>query len=195
MGLEKRAHSNYIRLKDGKFYLGKDMDNPYDELTGRITNFSFKDDEFEGMKIRKLVININDGETEYTLSFPFDSAYASSLISFLKNADLTRELTLVPVYKEEGDKASRSILVKQGGKWMSSYYTKDNPHGQPSMKKIVKKSGKVEWDKEDFLEFRENVILKELLPSVTGKAKSIDETSTDDEVITADELDDNDLPF
>lgn len=165
MGLTKKQQGNYLKItKEGKFVLGKDNENTYDEFTGTLTNLSFKNDEYEGQPIRKLVLTFEDEGETYFLSFAFDSSYSSSFVSFLKNADLNKRMTLIPVLKEEGEKVTRSLLIKQGDTFLKSYYTKDNNHGQPSMKKVVKKSGKVEWDKEDFLEFRENVINNEILP-------------------------------
>jgi hypothetical protein len=200
MGLQNRAQGNYVRIsKEGKFYLGKDKENPYDELTGTITDLSFKDDEFEGQKIRKLVITLNDEEKDYILSFAFDSSYASTVVSFLKNADLSQPVTLVPISKTEGEKTSRSMLVKQNGSWLKSYYTKDESHGQPAMKRIVKKSGKVEWDKEEFLDFRENVIMNELRPLLKGgkvtKRATVPATTDADVEDVEDDSEENDLPF
>ena len=196
MGLQNKPKGNYVRItKEGKFLLGKDTENVYDELTGKITNFSFKDDEFEGQKIRKLVITLEDNGDSYILSMPFDSSYSSTVVSFLKNADLTREITLVPLVKTEGEKSSRTLLVKQGDSFMKSYYTKDQPHGQPMFKKVTKKSGKVEWDKDDFLEFRENVIMNELLTQVKNETprKATQVVSAED--IEDVEDGDGDLPF
>jgi hypothetical protein len=197
MGLEKKPQGNYLRLtKEGKFILGKNVDDQYDEFTGKLVNLSFKNDEYEGKVIRKLVLTLEDAGQTYLLSFAFDSSYSSSFVSFIKNADFTKEITLVPVSKTDGDKTTRSLLVKQDGEWLKSYFTKDNGHGQPSMKKVVKKSGKVEWDKEDFLEFRENVINNELIPAIknTKSLVPVSDMSTDIDEIEDEDTGD-DLPF
>ncbi len=180
MGLQKKTTGKFVRIKDGKFYLGKDLENSYDELTGMLTDMSFKNDTFEGQTIRKLVLTLNENGESYIVSFPFDSGYASSFVSFVKNADLSEPITLVPVSKTEGDKTSRSLLVSQDGTFMKSYFTKDNKHGQPDFKKTIKKSGKVEWDKEDFLEFRESVI-NELRTQLNGSKVAV-ETEGDEPV-------------
>lgn len=192
MGLKNSATLKFVRLRDGKFYLGADKENFYNELEGTITDLSFKTDEFEGQKIKKLVIKLVDDESEtYVLSIPFESGYTSSLIGFIKNADLSKPITLSPSAKEKPDgKSERRIFVRQNGENLKSFYTKDNPNGLPSMKKVVKKSGKVEWDKEDYLDFLENVVLNELRPSL-GKEK----TKTVDLVSTDETEDANDLPF
>ncbi len=56
MGLQKREGGNYVRIREGKFYLGKDKDSPYDELEGQITDLQIKDEEWEGQSFRKLTI-------------------------------------------------------------------------------------------------------------------------------------------
>lgn len=199
MGLNKKTQGNFVRIKDGKFYLGKDLETPYDELTGMLTDLSFRDDEFEGQKIRKLVVTLEDNGEKYIVSFPFDSSYSSSFVSFLKNADLNDEMTLVPISKTEGDKTSRSLLISQDGTFMKSYFTKDNTHGQPQFKKITKKSGKVEWDTDDFLEFREKIVedLRKQLktgttyvtnePTFEKKVKVVEQETEDEDA--------GDLPF
>lgn len=191
MGLQTKHTGKYVRIRDGKFFLGKDKESPYDELTGLITSITFRDDELEGTKIRKIVLDIEDDGETYIVSMPFDSGYASSLVNFLKNADLSKVLTLIPTSKIENDKPRNSMLIKQDGKFMKGYFTKDNPHGQPDFKKITKKSGKVEWDKEDFLEFRENVVINELQPQLGKTSKSTKVT----EMVDAEEEVGDDLPF
>ena len=78
MGLNKRnSNVTYLNLKEGKIYESTDKEktNPYDEVSGIITNFSFREDEFEGTKIRKFNIVLTDGETDYVLGMKVDSSY------------------------------------------------------------------------------------------------------------------------
>lgn len=173
MGLKNStSNGTYIRFKDGKFYVAKDLKNPdavgYPELEGTITKFNIVDDEFEGQVIRKLVINLQDEEGEnYILSIGFESVYATQLISFLKNADLKEKLSLVGMLGEEKDgKRRTSILVKQNGTFLKSHYTKDNPNGIPALKQITVNKKKV-WDKAEMLDFLENVVLNEFNSDLT----------------------------
>ena len=197
MGLKQRQAANYVKIKDGKFYLSTDKEHktPYDEFEGLLTNMAFREDEYEGQKIEKLQLTMNDGEADYIISFSFDSAYTSSLVGFLKNADLSRPLSIVPISKTEGEKVRRSILVRQDNKFVKAYYTKDNPHGLPEMKKVTL-NRKTVWDKTDFLEFFRNVILNELVPQL-GNANTPAVAATpvaQEHINEADEVAD-DLPF
>lgn len=205
MGLNKRnSNVTYLNLKEGKIYESTDKEktNPYDEVSGIITNFSFREDEFEGTKIRKFNIVLTDGETDYVLGMKVDSSYFSTVISFLKNANLSEEITLVPFYKKEKDgKISLGILVKQGG-FLKHFYTKDNPNGLPAFNK-VRINGKDVWDKTDYMAFLENVVNTELKPKLAkpantgskGLTKSADTIGEENqEMVSTDEIAD-DLPF
>ncbi len=193
MGLNKRQSANYLRIKEGKLYLGTDKEckDPYDEITGTIKGFSFKEDEFEGQKIRKLVVKIESDGENYLLSFPFDSSYTTTLVSFLKNADLSRTVTLVPSLKKEGDKTRRALLVSQDGTFMKHFYTKDNPNGLPQMKQ--KRNGK--WDKDDMMDFIEDVITKEFMPAVNGDVSDAEPTRATPKVMVESDDSSDDLPF
>lgn len=192
MGLEKKPKGNFLKIKEGKFFSSKEPDTPYDQLSGKIVDLGFKNDEFNGQTIRKLVITVEDDGERNILSLPVTSSYASSVVSFLKNADLSQEVTLIPKSQKVPGKENptNTLFVVQNDKYMKSYFTQENNHGQPSFKKVMKKSGKVEWDKEDFLEFRENVVMNELKPTLTGSvpAKKVSEPSIEDEDDDSEEL-------
>jgi hypothetical protein len=104
MGLKNRdTNKKYLKLKEGKFYIGKDTETPYEELEGTIVGMRYKDEEYEGNPIRKLAIVINDGEDNYELGIDVERSNYTTLVSFLKNVDVTRKLTLHPkVEKVEG---------------------------------------------------------------------------------------------
>lgn len=203
MGLKNREAVNYIKLKDGKFYASSDKENktPYDELEGQITGISFRNDTFEGQEVEKLQLTINDGVEDYVIGMSFNSSYAASLISFLKTVDLSRPLSLVPTFRKEKDgKENRSILIRQNGKWATSYYTKAHPNGLPSFKK-TKLNGKDVWDKTDYLDFLRYVVTTEIAPKL-GQATVIGTqpataTATTAQAVHVNDVDEvaDDLPF
>lgn len=185
-GLGKNAGQlQYVKLKEGKFYLStdKDAENPYDELTGLVTDFRFKDEEYKGVKNRKLYVNVKDDDVTYSFSVSIDSSYASSLINFLKTADLTEKLTFIPSMKndknDKGEDVKKySIFVKQDDTALKGYYSKATGNSLPEFKKL-KVSGKVVWDKTDFLEELERIVVEEFIPSVQkNKSPLIKEVST-----------------
>lgn len=172
-GLGKNAGSlTFVKIKDGKFYLSSDKENkePYDSLTGYITDFRFKDEDFNNTKTRKLYVNIKSGDTTYSFSVSRDSSYMSSLVNFLKNANLKEEVKISPSIKtvknDKGVDVKRyTMFVSQDDTPLKAFYTKDSEESLPQFKK-VKLNGKVAWDKSDFLDALEEIILNELLPQV-----------------------------
>lgn len=170
MGLKQNSSNvTYVRFKEGKFFRSQDKEATFGEIEGEIIGLSLADDEFEGRTFRKLIIKMTDGEENFILNLNFDSSYCSNLISFLKNADLSKSLSLVGSHKEgEDGKAQTAIFVKQGGEFMKKFYTKDHPNGLPKMKEVIVNKKKV-WDKSEFQEFLENVVLNELAPSTSTR--------------------------
>lgn len=172
MGLKlNTAKAQYIKLKEGKFYKPDNLDQGFTELEGTITNMYFKDDVFNGQPIRKLYVAVADESEVSIINMSVNSSNFSSFVNFAKNADLTKPLSLVPVYKmvsKNGvDKPNSSMLIEQNGKFIKSYFTKDSKNGLPEMKQ-VKINGKIEWDKTDFTEFLENIVTSEFIPVVKG---------------------------
>jgi hypothetical protein len=187
MGLSNNANSGikYVRVKDGKFILSTEPDVLYDELEGLITGIRFKDEEYNGQTLRKCLftlIDIEDG-TNYQVGFPVDSSYFNTVISFLRNADLTQPLTLCPKIqgykKEDGtDGERRSVLVKQNGTFLKGYYGKATGNQLPDFKK-VKVNGKTMYDKTDALGELERVVNEVLIPTLSKEeiVKPVAETS------------------
>lgn len=175
MGLKENANGNvqYVRIKDGKFYLSADLTKPYTELEGLLTSIRFKEDEWEGNKIRKCNFGLTDTETgiTYVVGLSVDSSYFSSLVGFLKNADLKEVMSFHPKVnkykKEDGKEAERrSIMVSQDGIFMKNFYNKESGNKLPEFKK-VKVSGKTVYDKEEFLEALEAIVTSEFIPNLS----------------------------
>jgi hypothetical protein len=170
MGLKNRdTNKKYLKLKEGKFYIGKDTETPYEELEGTIVGMRYKDEEYEGNPIRKLAIVINDGEDNYELGIDVERSNYTTLVSFLKNVDVTRKLTLHPkVEKVEGKEfPKQSILVSQDGKYAKGYFTKTDNHGLPEWKS-VKVGKKVIWDKTEYNAFLEEFVQENFISKIEG---------------------------
>lgn len=169
MALKNRDQSKkYLRLKEGKFYINKE-ETPYEELEGTITGIRYKDEEYEGAPIRKLAIIIADEDDTYELGLNVESSNYTSLVSFLKNVDINKPLTLHPkvdVQNKDGKEVTRrSILVSQDGKYAKSYFSKDSGNTTPEWK-TVKVGNKKITDKTDFLEFYEDFVKENLISNL-----------------------------
>lgn len=204
MGLNKKgANVKYVRLKNGKFYLSsdKELSEPFDELEGRVVDFFFRDEDYQGTVTKKLYIAIADAVDKYLLGLNFESSYTSKLLAFLKNADLTKNLS-ISIGTEDAsfngkDWTKTTLFVNQNGRSVSAAYTKANPNGLPEMKK-VKVGNKTVWDKSDFLDFYENLVRNVLKPQLEGESTPVEGKNDDegkDKAPWEVESNDADLPF
>ena len=171
MGLKNRNKNiNYLKIKDGKFYVGKDEESPYDEFEGQITGIRFKDEEFKGNEFRKIILSMSDETDNYELGINTNNSAYGNLISFLANVDLSRKITLHPKFemvknKVGEDTPRRSILVSQDGKFAKAYFTKDDKHGLPEWKTVTVGKVKV-TDKDEYLAFLENFVNEKFIPQL-----------------------------
>src|SRR5690606_22703901 len=85
----------FLKATQGKFFLSSDKDNenPYDELTGKITRMDFRDESFNGVSIRKLYINVQSNAGTFRFGVKVEGSAYQMLVGFLKSADLSKELT------------------------------------------------------------------------------------------------------
>lgn len=187
----------YLRIKDGKLYVGKDLETPYDEIEGTITNFFYKNEEYNGAQLRKLQIVLSDEEDNFQLSVNTESNSYSALVSFLANVDITRPVSLHPMEevttKDGTEVKKRTILVSQDGRFAKSYFTKEDTHGLPKWEVVTVGKKKV-TDKSAYLEFLEEFVTTKLLPQVnsnvtktktaiTTEAEEVDEEIADDSLL------------
>lgn len=217
MGLKNRdgGKTSYVKMKDGKFYLStdKELETPFEELYGTVTDTYLKDEVYNGVPNRKVYFVIEDGVERMIIGFNVEATMTCGLIGFLKNADLTQPLSLVPkfeVIKKDGQEfKKKSVLVTQNGKFLKSFFTKENPNGLPAMQRIERRGGKVEWVKDELLDFLENIITNDFKPRVNANKGNVSvvvqelppvstekvSTTTTLPWDSGDEAGDEDLPF
>lgn len=179
MGLGKNNNAVFLSIGDGKITMrvkqptessvqrttkeGKIINEEvFDHLTGRITDIKVTTHDQYG---KFWNITVDDGEKAYTLQTNYSGGYASAFLKALPNADLSRELTLIPYMKKEGDKKKVTLFISQDGAALKHFYTKDDPKGLPEMKQ-VKVKGQLQWDDTDMMEFLENMVNTEILPKI-----------------------------
>ena len=203
MGLNNREGGtvHYVKIKDGQFYLTKDETNtPYNQLEGVLTDMYLKDEDFQGQKVRKLYVVLQDGSEKYIVGMNLNSSYASTFLSFLMSiTDLSQTISLSPMMKTEtvnGKEVDRrTIFVSQNGSKPKMYFTKDTPNGLPQMKK-VRVNGTDVWDKTEMLEFYEDLILKTIKPKLVGQSGIVLELEPASAPLTVStETDLDQLPF
>lgn len=155
----------------------------YQKLTGTITGMYYRDDEFNGKKLRKLVTIVED-DRRYSFSISVKSPMYYSYINFLSNADVSRELTLNVVENEikNSDAKRRTILVEQDGTFSKAYFTKEDRKGLPEWE-LKKINGENVYDRTKYLEYLEHHVLNNIVPLLS----SSEETPKPDTEISAKE--------
>jgi hypothetical protein len=187
MGLNNNQSSSiYLQISNGKLVrsfssptpksvsrtnkVGKEVHEEfYDSLTGYVKGISTKETEYG----KFWVINVNDGESDYTLSTNYSGGYAVSFLKAIPNADLSRVMTITPKIMVDGDKRNSVMFINQDGKGLKHYWTKDNQGQLPNLEKI-KIKGKDTWDDTKRLEYLENFV-KDLFNSKVEPASAVDE--------------------
>lgn len=184
MALKNADHNlKYIRVREGKFFIGKDKDTPFDELEGLITGLRYKDEEYDGSPQRKLIITLKDGDETFQIGLNTDSQNYSTFVSFLKNVDINEKITLHPKLEKGTNKDGKeftknSLLISQDGTFAKGYFVKDNMHGAPQWKQ-VKVGKKNVTDKSEYLAFLEDFVENNYIAKLKGQGNKV--VSNDDE--------------
>lgn len=141
MGLEKKqAGATFVNLKEGEFYIkpkGSQEKEFFGSLSGIITKFEFKTDEYEGKEFELCCITVVDKEERFILQMRVDSSYFRHFCNALKTGDVKKKVVLIPSMKEVDGKKKRSFFVNQNGKPLKHAFTKENPGELPVLETAV----------------------------------------------------------
>ena len=132
----------------------------FKDLTGIITNVATRENDYG----KQWQLTFNDGGDTYIVSMPFSSRYASSFLKALPNINVAEPLRFMPwAMKDKNDvsKTVTGITMYQNDTKIAPAFTRDEPNGLPQMEKI-KVKGKEQWDDSLMMEFREQMVYKQL---------------------------------
>ena len=180
MPLENRENGNYITILGGKFCqrvkdgtegsvkrtnkIGKVVSEKfYDSFTGKLVDVKITD----GTYGKAWNFYFQDQKEVYILQLGYNNGFANAFLKMLPNADLTKEMKVSPVMKEDNGKMKSSLFVNQDGVALKHFYTKDKPNGLPVWKQITVKGEKV-WDSTDQLKFLEDMVMTTIVPKLAG---------------------------
>lgn len=133
----------------------------YAGWSGKIIDIKTRESEYG----KDWQIHLEDEDGIAILSMKYSSGYAASFLKALPNVDLTENVQLTPKMTVEGEKKKTTMFINQGGKSVKWAFTKENPNGIPSLKKI-KIKGVEQWDDSDLMEFLEEMVKNQILPKV-----------------------------
>jgi hypothetical protein len=136
-------------------------------------------------------ITLTDNEGDAILQMNYSSGYSAAFLKILPNIDLAGDVVISPNLKVVDGKNKTSLFITQHGQPVKWYYTKDNPHGIPELKKI-KVKGKEQWDDSDIMEFLEKMVNTQIIPKLP-KVRTADASVPDIDEVEAEDTDE--APF
>lgn len=96
-------------------------------LSGFVSSFEIKTEDFQGKKISRLNVTLSDAGHEYLVQFAVESRYFGSFVSKLPNVNFNNPVDIsVYDFIDKSGKKVAGVTIKQGAK-VTDYFTKDNP--------------------------------------------------------------------
>ena len=131
-----------------RFSKNKNMDVweiSFPDATGTIIDMRIEDSDYG----EQLKLTLKDAADKYVgINIPVKSNYFDAFCGKLQNADLKKQLMLVPFSFEDKMKANKIVSgmnVIQGGKKLDYYYSKTNPRNKPLPPKAQDQMSKEDW--------------------------------------------------
>jgi hypothetical protein len=165
----------YLNLKEGKI-VTKEKDT-FSIITGKITEITFSEDEYNGKKYEKAKVFINADGNKYCLQMRTESGYFRGLCNSLKSGNPLELVTLSPNSKIVKEQPITTIFVKQSDKWLKHFHTMENIGDMPPLVKVEFK-GNIHYDNTEQITYWKNWAF-----------------NTYNKKATSDIENDNDLPF
>lgn len=193
MGLNNNTdRPTYVNISKGRLFTKEKDKLPvyFTDIDGTITGISFEENEYKGDKFEIVKVSLIDNGDKYVLQMRTDSGYFRTFVNSLKMGNPTERLNIAPSYKEVDEKPQATIFVKQYGKPLKHFYTKEKQGDLPQMESVTFK-GKVQWDATKQIEFWKKWLLSirfthEAIAGTPTPLVPIDEINSDSE---------SDLPF
>jgi len=143
---------------------------PVYALEGKVKSIEIKEVEFDGVKLKKLVLRLIENGEIMQIETNSDSSHAISLINRLANY-AKKDLGSIPIvlgsYKIQdanSERYNQGFWIHYGdGTKLENFYVKENTPQDIKWKEITVNNKKV-WDKTDYLRFFEKVLEGEVIP-------------------------------
>lgn len=148
MSLSNAKPKVYVNIVEGKFAIKNYKTNEkelYDNLTGRLVNVEIKDETYQGKTYKKAYFDLVDNIDTYTLGLRVNSGYFRTFVNSLKSGNANKIITISAVVNERNGKTNSVIFVKQDGKVLKHFHTKDNMGDLPPVEQIMFQ-GQIHYD-------------------------------------------------
>lgn len=202
--------TKFLYINRGRLNFVNKLGNGTDEWkshggwTGRLTNVSFKWVEPKEKKPYEAInIHLNDGQENVIITCKFNSGYGRAFAKAIGNADLSQPITVVPNYKEDGEKKEGTIFIQQNGATIKWLFTRDNPGGMPAPKEVDMGEGQKVYVFTDQLQFLKDYIISNIVPKLEHPLMAAGSDITGTEMTSSmkppsldpEEMEADDLPF
>ena len=163
---------------------------PIFAIEGVIDSLKIIEQDMDGVKFKKVILKIKDGNELLQIETKFKTEHGISLINRLAKfvkLDLKKTPIVIGSYKikdKDSQRFNQGFYIHYGDEKISNYYTKDN---MPVDTKWVEKTvnGETVWDKTNYLRFflaeAESVITpyfenlkKQDTPEIVEESKEVD---------------------
>ena len=164
---EEIKGGKFLNFKDGKIIsAASGQKESFTNVMGLITDLDIVDEEYKGKEYRKIVLFITDDETNtWKLGFPLESGYGTAFCSMAHNLDFSKPADISGGIKEmENDKSYGMMFIKQDGKNLKWFYTKESPE-VPKGVKARDRSGEF-WDYSARNDFFHKMLIEEIRPAI-----------------------------
>lgn len=164
---EEIKGGKFLNFKEGKIISAvSGQKESFTNVMGLITDLDIVDEEFKGKEYRKIILFITDDESEtWKLGFPLESGYGTAFCSLAPNIDFSKPVDISGGIKEmENDKSYGMMFIKQDGKNLKWFYTKESPD-VPKGVKARDRSGEF-WDYSARNTFFHRMLIEEIRPAV-----------------------------
>lgn len=207
----------YVSIVDGKFAVRSSESDPkavkrelktgktiyeryHGALAGKIKEINFKNQDFNGKQWEELQVLMFDGTDHYLVQMPFPSNYSNSFLRAIKNADLTKDVSLSPWRKVVNDKVKSALYINQGGDSIQWYFgtTPETKNGLPDLVPYTIPGSKdVKYSDVDRSNFFRDFIAFEISPALRELWNKDSSTPAESKVPATEEVPEpgDDLPF
>ena len=159
---EPTETSTWRTTKDGKSICVQQ----YRGVSGKITGLLKKTHDYQGQVFTSLNITVDDGESKFVISLPYESDLARTFFQSMENIDYDKEVVFTASEsKNDKGKDVTNLFISQDKKNVERKYTKKwqeaNPGvpSSPQWRKMMYK-GKEVWDNTDEVLFFEDIMEK-----------------------------------
>lgn len=131
---ERISSGNWANFKDGKIiHNGK----AFEGLTGRVVELDLTDEVYLGKDYKKLTLFVQVNGEIFRLGFPLFSGYGIAFLSISPNVDWDKDITISGLCEPDEDgKKKASLFIRQDGKPVKWFWTKDKPGKVPQPVKL-----------------------------------------------------------